>query len=560
MPAKAPLPPVSAVYAQERTGEYRRVPAAKRAMAPMGSAPVLRLGREPAFDLAAASSALQLPPTPWGLRMASVMQSLWVAPLQLAPGMLAGAAALEVSLLSIDRKDALSPFVLYAKSSLDFQRVYFWLSLPGLVAVALLMKKRARGFEIGSDTHILWPMRLVLLCYVVILITSFVLREHHWEIGLDSTKEYFPFAWPAGAQLNASHYASQSCASLAPASGFVGGTDVAVYGNLEAACARRSGHSDPCLLLECIRGRREAFDRMSVWGEPPPGALVLRAVCCLLSLLVSFVPSMSEGEQNSAELLAAALPPERQHVLHSTGAFLCRGISYALSFPRGAGEDMRESAYKRPPPAPDGGPPLPPTPAGNMRKYSGFVQISLFALGVDLLCNSLLATVHWEQTALDGFFSGTPYDRSNAYEPYLNDPDHKRAMLDCLAPDMVLIIVTLLARGAVGSSLYFMLLGTTNFRLRRLDQLFKEYCSTVMLQFVCTIVTGLARTVRIICIIIWPRESYELEPLWERELILEYSPAFQRMYSAVLFIDMALTAAYYVASIDVLRRLARSYQ
>ena len=205
LPPPSMLPHVRSVYAQDGSGDFRRVTMAPAASsvdsqswlgscAPGGFAPEAA---------APTTEDLEGKPMPPGLgtRAASAISEMWVAPVLFGPGLLAGVATAEIVILSFAINDvSLTPLALYAPVALSINQLHTWVAVASFVGAALRSLTRLRhGLQYAQQ-----PLRrLVDLTILLTLATaaalSLALRPYAWLISSPDITTTLPYLTPRAA-------------------------------------------------------------------------------------------------------------------------------------------------------------------------------------------------------------------------------------------------------------------------------------------------------------------------------------------------------------------------
>lgn len=284
-------------------------------------------------------------PLPLALQFAATVQRGFLASTHFAAGLMGGAAALEVSMLSVARNEPLSPFALYADSALHFWRLYLWGGLSCCVGTGLLLlrRRRSRYYDVYPTGR--WVNLLTIASNASVVAIGVALRGPVWRLAAPESREQLPYLVP---------------------------TSSAAY--------------------------HAAVTNPGPFGHAVPAAVLLRALLCWLALLLSYGPHGDEQAAlpPSAEEEAGGGRGHQPHLLASGAtegadgviAIMYRGVVFAAAF---------GAVARRPHSTPDGKPaPMRPVPPGAISHegYASRVSVAIVFMAVDsintLLCLSLL--------------------------------------------------------------------------------------------------------------------------------------------------------------------------
>ena len=497
-----PLPPVTAVVAPGKRGSFKKI--GDHAMPPTTAASLVRTGISStgivhtAYDDVATStistrgSAIDTQGIPAILplliQVTAVIQQAWLASSKTACGLMSGAAALELALLSQAREEPLSPFILYADASLHFGRIYLWGGLVSAVGAGLVILRRQR-----SKYYTYYPYSRILswaliLFSVMIITITVAMRQSTFFLGSAATRAVLPYRVPIESE------AYQSI----------------------------------------IRGT-------GPYGDPVPAAVLLRALFCVASLLLSYLPAADEPPELPASLAVKLYEP----VAAAMGARMMRphmlAGDYAEALDGGASVLMRGSMFTigfgmprlAPSSAPDGKPPPIPIPESAMSRnaYAFRAAVVVCFLALDSFSGLLSNSLFWEIQ----FFSGVVADE--------NSGDGFERVL----PDIMQLIIFIVCRVIVAAQLFSTLAQTTAFKLGRLTPLIKHFRRPFIIQ-------GVAFAISLVMIGIRVVSAADAS----QPLLLLGNSSLAIAYSVFLFIHLPMTAIYQIATLDALRRLARS--
>jgi len=436
-----PLPPVTAVVAPGKRGAFKQV----HERAPASGAPGLD-GRSgaPASSGGGGSSAVAALRADWSqgvaaelpsyLRTASAVQQGWLASSRVAAGFMAGAAVLELTLLSQARDEPLSPFLLYADSALHFQRLYLWGGLASCVGAGLVILRRRRSGHYAYYPATRWLSWLLIALNAAVVAFTIGLREPSFRVGAPAARAAIPYRVPTSSDAYQDH-------------------------------VRATGP----------------------FADPVPAAVLLRALLCVAALLLAYLPDADEPPERAVALEAA--PADRAaaalggrllwpHLLAGDAAEAPDGGASVLS--RGA---MFAVAFGQPRPlpasAPDGKPPLAPLEDEAMSRagYATRAATLVAFLSLDLVVNLLSCSLVWEQAYLAGLQDGAV--------------DADAGQFARMLPDLMGLILFCVCRVVVGAQLFAMVTQTTAFKIGMLSQLIKHFRRPFLvhaLAFVTTLV------------------------------------------------------------------------
>jgi hypothetical protein len=503
-----PLPPVTAVVAPGKHGTFKKVgdsrmpPAAGSslgggALGCSGGCMASCGGGRASAATGRASGTVEpagvvvLLPLP--LRLAGTVQIAWLASGRVAPGLMAGAAALELVMLSQAREQPLSPFLLYADACHHFGRIYMWGGLASAVASGLLLLRRRRSRYFRTYPLARLPPVLMLVCSAVTLSITVGLREASFHIGSPATRAALPYRVP----LTSDAY------------------------------------------LAIVRGT-------GPFGDPISSAVLLRALFCVGSLLLSYLPDADEPPELPAQVaarlddpIAAAVGGRliRPHLLAGDYAeapdggatVLLRGAMFTIGF-----------GMPRPvlPSAPDGKPPPVPVPESGMSRdgFAGRAATVVGFLSADAAVSLMSNSLYFEQAVLS---SGPPADGGDGS----TNADGFARML----PDIMQLILFTVCRVVVSAQLFAVLTQTTAFKVGRLTPLIKHFRRPFVVHGAAFASSLVMIGVRVVA------AADVTQPL----LFFGRSP-LGSAYTVLLFVHLPMTALYYVSTLDALRRLARS--
>lgn len=505
-----PLPPVTAVVAPGNRGTFKKVgdskmpPATGSSLGGSGivfsGGPRGSCGGGRGSAASAHASGLADPAgvpvlLPLSLRLAGTIQLAWLASGKVAPGLMAGAAALELTLLSQAREEPLSPFVLYADACHHFGRIYLWGGLASAVAAGLLLLRRRRSGYFRAYPLARVPPVLLIVCSAFILAITVGLREASFHVGSPATRAALPYRVPLSS---------------------------AAYQTI-------------------VRGK-------GPFGDPIPSAVLLRALFCVGSLLLSYLPDADEPAELPAQVAAQLSDPIaaavggrliRPHLLAGDYAetpdggatVLLRGAMFTIGF-----------GMPRPvlPSAPDGQPPPVPVPESGMSRdgYAARAATVVCSLAADAAVSLLSNSLYFEQAVLASSppAGGGDGDGSGGADGFAR-----------MLPDVMQLIFFTVCRVAVSAQLFSVLTQTTAFKVGRLTPLIKHFRRPFVVQGVAFASSLVLIGVRVVA------AADVTQPL----LFFGRSP-LGSAYTVLLFVHLPMTALYYVSTLDALRRLARS--
>jgi len=162
--------------------------------------------------------------------------------------------------------------------------------------------------------------------------------------------------------------------------------------------------------------------------------------------------------------------------------------------------------------------------------YARRVRRCLLAMSVDLAILCIFDSIHW-QTSFDGSLSGD-------------------GMFDMLIPQLGGLIGYGVVRLVPLLTLYFMVVQTRAYELGLLEMLFADFRFIFTFHTCCTVIGLIVGLLRFMSVLLELED--ELWSFWGHEGFLG------SLYTVVYPLYIGTTAAYYVATIYILRKLAHT--
>lgn len=368
--------PITATFRQNADGHFRRVECCGAAAASAASRSTFQASVGTAEDRGSGGATgldsraypledVEVPAPSFEMRMASVLCNILLAPSAFAPGLLAGAAIFEMTVLlqlpsaeaTSREREIVSGVGIYFAACLHCFRLMLWGAAVSFVGVVLQMLARSRSNHYALQTWRKVVDILLLVVYAAVGWMTFSIRQSEWT------------------------FSSPKCVECE-----VAGPYLVSFSSLDYTSS--------------VAQWRDVLALLQTETSVILGRDVLSLVGAALSLMPAFDEYFARPATSSHMFSIDATPPSRvpTHVLRGSFVHAQGGVSLLVGF-----WSLRDELERRRPMprALAGGPVLRALPAHAMRRslYASRVCWATICLTLNLALNVLTDSMHWSEAS-----------------------------------------------------------------------------------------------------------------------------------------------------------------